>query len=84
VIGKSGENRCVNDFARTLVRHVYAPPNVPEAATVFSDGTEGVLGPRMTFVLPEDGPQKWRWPCGCNWEDRRAELGEMWRREHMD
>ncbi len=46
-------NGCVNDFSRTLSSAVWEPLLPPDAVTVFSGGTEGVLSPHVTFVVKE-------------------------------
>lgn len=46
-------NGCVNDFSRTLSTVVWERLLSPEAVTVFSGGTEGVLSPHVTFIVKE-------------------------------
>lgn len=52
VVNRSG-NGCVNDFSRTLSALVWEPLIPPEAVTVFSGGTKGVLSPHVTFFVKE-------------------------------
>ena len=57
VIGKTEGNGCVNDFSRTLAAAAWEPQLPPEAVTVFSGGTEGVLSPHVNvFVRHKDEP----------------------------
>ena len=56
VVGKSEGNGCVNDFSRTLSTVVWDPLIPPDAVTVFSGGTEGVLSPHVTFIVKENSP----------------------------
>lgn len=57
VIGKTEGNGCVNDFSRTLAAAAWEPQLPPEAVTVFSGGTEGVLSPHVNvFVRQKDEP----------------------------
>lgn len=53
VIGKTEGNGCVNDFSRTLAALAWEPLLPPDAITIFSGGTEGVLSPHVTFVVRE-------------------------------
>ncbi|KAH8899158.1 ring-opening amidohydrolase [Thozetella sp. PMI_491] len=52
--GKTEGNGCVNDFSRTLSATVWEPLLPESAVTVFSGGTEGVLGPHLTFIIKDD------------------------------
>ncbi|TVY84689.1 Cyanuric acid amidohydrolase [Lachnellula suecica] len=54
VIGKSEGNGCVNDFSRTLSTVVWEPLIPDSAVTIFSEGTEGVLSPHVTFIVREE------------------------------
>ena len=50
VIVKSEGNGCVNDFSRTLAMRCWSE-QLPDAVTVVSGGTEGVLSPHATLIL---------------------------------
>lgn len=54
VIGKTEGNGCVNDFSRTLAAAVWTPLLPPDAVTVFSGGTEGVLSPHVNLLVRDD------------------------------
>jgi cyanuric acid amidohydrolase len=54
VIGKTEGNGCVNDFSRTLSAAAWEPHLRPDAVTVFSGGTEGVLSPHVNLLIDDD------------------------------
>lgn len=51
VVAKTEGNGCVNDFSRMLAAAAWEPRLPPEAVTVFSGGTEGVLSPHVLSAL---------------------------------
>jgi cyanuric acid amidohydrolase len=51
IIGKTEGNGCVNDFSRTLAAAAWTPLLPPDAVTVFSGGTEGVLSPHVNLLV---------------------------------
>lgn len=55
VVGKTEGNGCVNDFSRTLAAASWEPHLRPDAVTVFSGGTEGVLSPHVNLLIADDG-----------------------------
>ncbi|AFR50980.1 ring-opening amidohydrolase [Gordonia sp. KTR9] len=54
VVGKTEGNGCVNDFSRTLAAAAWEPRIGPDAVTVFSGGTEGVLAPHVNLLIADD------------------------------
>jgi len=54
VIGKTEGNGCVNDFSRTLAAAAWTPLLSPDAVTVFSGGTEGVLSPHINLLVRDE------------------------------
>lgn len=53
VIVKSEGNGCVNDFSRSLASMAWGR-QIPDAVTVVSGGTEGILSPHATLVADVD------------------------------
>lgn len=53
VVGKTEGNGCVNDFSRTLSTAAWEPLLSPDAITVFSGGTEGVLAPHVNVLATD-------------------------------
>lgn len=53
VVGKTEGNGCVNDFSRALSAASWEPLLGPDAITVFSGGTEGVLAPHVNVLVAD-------------------------------
>jgi cyanuric acid amidohydrolase len=56
VVGKTEGNGCVNDFSRSWSASVWEPLLPPEAITVFSGGTEGVISPHVNLIVADPAP----------------------------
>jgi cyanuric acid amidohydrolase len=54
VVGKTEGNGCVNDFTRMLAASAWGGTVGPQAVTVMSGGTEGVLSPHVSLVVAGD------------------------------
>lgn len=56
VIAKTEGNGCVNDFTRMLAARAWLDAVGPNAVTIMSGGTEGVLSPHVTLVSTGAAP----------------------------
>jgi cyanuric acid amidohydrolase len=58
LVAKTEGNGCVNDFSRSLASHTWKAVLPPDAVTVFSGGTEGVLSPHASAFVAVHQPEQ--------------------------